>query len=833
MIKIALSMIVKDTESLDNIVRCINSVVEHVDGIFLTLNGPTEKETPEAKLLKKELGKRYIGAHIDYIKWDKNFAQARNHSLGEVPEEFTWVLWLDVDDVLRGAQNMREAITRAEKVNARAIFFNYIYRADFNPDGSIKAVLIEHLRERLFKNDGSYHWVGALHETAIPKVEVNQTDSDLCDVLHLSGEERMQKAIQRNMEILEAQLERESPRKDPRTMYYLAKTYFDLQTDEYHRKAEDLIHKYLNGSEDSTPSGWAEERAQAWDYLAEIYRKRGEYNKAIKASLNAIAEGPQFPMFYISMALHYIFLKDWDKATSWVKLSQALPYPKTTLALNPRDMKARVLEVLYHIYMSTNKIDEALETARRILEVFPEDPIMTDRLQTTKEIQQRNRVAHNVIGLAQFLMERGQPERAAALMKAIPREIEQEPIMVNMMNDLTPPRVWESSEIAILCGKGFEKWSPKNLEGGIGGSEEAVIYLSKELTKLGWKVTVFADPQEDKGIYDGVTYLPYQYLNLNDTFNVFIAWRNIAFLDNKIKARKAYLWLHDIQNSLEYRPERVEKINKIFALSKWHRNNMPNVHDDKFMLTANGLNLGHFELLDAENIERNPHRVIWTSSYDRGLEHLLNIWPQVLEEVPDAELHIFYGWNLFESFYHNNPERMAWKAKVDKLMGQKGVFHHGRVGQLEVLRETYKSGVWAYPTHFGEISCITAMKCQAAGAIPVTTDYAALAETVRHGVKVGLDNDPDAIRTVEKQKEFAQNLVKILKDEKVQEEIREKMMSDARNTFNWAKIATQWNDEFKVDDVLEAAKVLLEVNSKSSKYLPVQVQEKLEHEQTY
>ena len=61
---------------------------------------------------------------------------------------------------------------------------------------------------------------------------------------------------------------------------------------------------------------------------------------------------------------------------------------------------------------------------------------------------------------------------------------------------------------------------------------------------------------------------------------------------------------------------------------------------------------------------RNLHRVIYTSSYDRGLEHLLKMWPDVKKSVPDAELHIFYGWQLFDRFYQNNPSSMSWKNKM-------------------------------------------------------------------------------------------------------------------------------------------------------------------------
>ena len=61
--------------------------------------------------------------------------------------------------------------------------------------------------------------------------------------------------------------------------------------------------------------------------------------------------------------------------------------------------------------------------------------------------------------------------------------------------------------------------------------------------------------------------------------------------DMPIKARKTYLWNHDIQNAIEYNDERVNKINKVMFLSKWHRQNVPGLPEDKVMYTSNGLNL--------------------------------------------------------------------------------------------------------------------------------------------------------------------------------------------------------------------------------------------------
>jgi 2-polyprenyl-3-methyl-5-hydroxy-6-metoxy-1,4-benzoquinol methylase len=197
---------------------------------------------------------------------------------------------------------------------------------------------------------------------------------------------------------------------------------------------------------------------------------------------------------------------------------------------------------------------------------------------------------------------------------------------------------------------------------------------------------------------------------------------------------------------------------------------------------------------------RNTKRIVYGSSYDRGLEHLLKMWPDVKKEVPDAELHVFYGWNLYDVMAKGNPQMQEWKEKMNKLMEQPGITHLGRISHEAVQKEFESAGIWAYPTHFGEISCITAMKAQAYGAIPVVINYAALQETVQFGWKI--DGD---IYDEEAQEEFKLHLIGTLKegDAPLQEKKRTEMTSWAREKFAWSNVAKQWHGEFKSEVSLE------------------------------
>ncbi len=178
------------------------------------------------------------------------------------------------------------------------------------------------------------------------------------------------------------------------------------------------------------------------------------------------------------------------------------------------------------------------------------------------------------------------------MLAAAPESIANNPIVVKLFQEIYPPRTHGEKEIAFYCGQQFTPWGPKSAEdpGGnfVGGSEEAVIYLTKELAKQGWKVTVYADPGEDVGTFDGVEWSPYYTFNPNDTFNILVYWRAVGYLDMAVKAKKTYLWAHDVLNPTEFNQERLEKLTKVIVLSKAHRKNIPDVPDDKVMISSNG-----------------------------------------------------------------------------------------------------------------------------------------------------------------------------------------------------------------------------------------------------
>jgi glycosyltransferase involved in cell wall biosynthesis len=252
----------------------------------------------------------------------------------------------------------------------------------------------------------------------------------------------------------------------------------------------------------------------------------------------------------------------------------------------------------------------------------------------------------------------------------------------------------------------------------------------------------------------------------------------------------------------EFTNERLANLDKVIVLSKYHKSLFPMLPPEKVFLSANGITPKDFETDDGR-YQRDPHRIIYMSSHIRGLALLYDIWPDVKKEVPDATLDIYYGWESYVSMNHNNPGNqpggMGWMRMMQKWASElDGVTDHGKIGQQEIVQEIFKSGVWGYPCPFPEIYSITAVKAQAGGAIPVSSDFAALNETVQFGEKIHMaqkDEDTPVGSWDKKEVEtYKKTLIRALKDSEIYD--RQKMMKWARSQ-SWQAVATAWSKEMQ------------------------------------
>jgi len=776
--KVALAMIVKDDTEAVMLERCLKSIHKYVDGIYVTItNKPATKLT---NLLKK------YGAQISHYKWDKSFERARNYNLTQIPDRFKYVIWTDADDVWRNAEGIPQLVEIMDEKSVTAIYLEYNYMID----GVSGEVMIHHPRERIIERE-YFQWKGHLHETLIAKGGVNQKTFYPKDtwVDHLPERMDDEEKMNRNLEILVQSYKDEGENHDPRTEFYLARTYFDLNMS---NEAEKLFCDYI------LHSGWDEERAQACNYLGIIAQKRQDYEQAIIHFLEASRQKAILPEIYVNLAYTYSLLEDWENTEHWLRVFSVIPEPKSTAIRIPIDNKIKYNETYFRLAVKKGNMKEAAKALSELIRIDHDNPVHEKRVESIVRMNDWIEATKGVRSLIKELKEIGEEDQIEVLLNSLPTTITENAYIAQLRNEYAKPVIWPRKSICYFTGQTMEEWSPMSLQTGIGGSETAVIQLAKEWVKQGFKVVVYGRFGSDEGLYDGVEYRNYYRFNRLDSFDTLIIWRNAPLLDIPFKAHRIFLDLHDVPENPEMTVERLEKVEKVFVKSNYHKSllrscdkgRFKRFNDDKVVVIPNGYSEDLVKAVTL-NTDLNNKKIIYSSSYDRGLEDMLMFgWPIIKKEVPEATLDIYYGWNLFDSFHRGNKTKMFWKAKMVELMKQPGITEHGRVGQKELVKAKADSAIHYYGTTFEEIDCISVRESAAVGAVPATTDYAALCE------KTYCDRTEGDPVFKETQQDLAQRIVYLLKNPSKLKQLREAFMKEAKKE-GWVDVSSQWLPYFE------------------------------------
>lgn len=338
--------------------------------------------------------------------------------------------------------------------------------------------------------------------------------------------------------------------------------------------------------------------------------------------------------------------------------------------------------------------------------------------------------------------------------------------------------------ITIYCGKSLEPWGPESLKTGIGGSETAVIHLTNALAH-NHHVRVFNDyPFEgfcfaDMASHPNTYWSSYQTIDVQKTTDTLIVWRRPEMILSlsHLKADRKILWLHDLVPELEVLPY-IHFYQTIVVSSTFHRDQYPNIPGEKIVVIPLGIDAKAVELSTGV---RNPYKICSFSAYDRGIVVLLESWTKYKLMFPDLELVVGYGWHVLEKIAARRKDFIWFKDYMEHLFNQEGITHLGRVSQSEVLHHMKESQLWVYPSVWPETFCLTGIQAQASGAVPVTSTYAALKETVTYGF------------TGDNEKVWSERLIHALKNPQEIEAIREAMVPATLEKYDWGSIAEQWS----------------------------------------
>lgn len=783
--QIALALIVRNDDSdLPALRNLLTNISPHVDDIFVNLNHkPGDKPSENIQRLLN----RYH-AVVYVTEWHDNFAEARNISFDLVPDEYNWILWLDVDDVVENPEKIREVAIKAP-ARVGGIYVDYDYTHDDQGNCTYTHKVL-----RMVRNTGKYHWKSSfddseysVHETLQNKVHMDNGMTTDFRVIHQSNPIHTIDSLHRNISILSKMYDKmeQSGNIDPRIVFYLGSHHYDLGD---YENAEKLLTSYLD------VSGFAAERCEAWMYLGLIWRRQKRDDAARIAFLRAVAENPGNPEPYVELGDLEYRAKRLLESEEWLLMATHITPSDTDMRFPLFAATYRPYKLLVRTYidMGPQKLDAAKEYAEEALEIRPFDQSTKEMLELVLRLIDERDNTRAFGRMAAIVKDK------LALIDNLPDDMQDNPAVVAVRQANTEPEIWDEKTIAIYVGESLQGiWSPKDVdEKGMGGSEEAVVRLSRKMAERGWGITIYGTPGDNAGLDTEasdngyVLWKQHWEFNPKDQFDVLIGWRNPWFFDRKYNARKTFLWLHDVMDKEDFTDERLSNISGVLFVSQYHADLYDGViPDDKRIASGNGISTEDFDRLDGV-YSRDPYRCVYTSSQLRGLEILLDIWPDVRKAIPQATLDLYYGWETFDQANSHNAAMMGWKQKmVSKIEAADGVADRGRIGQADLNKELFKSGIFAYPCIFPEVYCISIIKAQAAGCYPVTSDYAVLKAYNVTGKKVHYE--PDTSKLDEFKEQYKQTLISALKGRYKETQV---LMDSVRKRFSWEHVAKQWEE---------------------------------------
>jgi glycosyltransferase involved in cell wall biosynthesis len=372
---------------------------------------------------------------------------------------------------------------------------------------------------------------------------------------------------------------------------------------------------------------------------------------------------------------------------------------------------------------------------------------------------------------------------------------------------------------------------------GLGGSESAVILISKELAKLGFPVTVFNACNYDDarpGVYDGVTYRPVFDIRETDRFDIVIASRTVKpfvpehfyphydndtehpckiFENLRKNAKLKILWMHDTFCRGDANVEELcvnGYIDKVFTLSDFHtsyittcdhgRRRNFEVMKDKIFMTRNGV-VKYFDEVDISSKDKNLF--VYNASLTKGMIPLIDqIWPNVKRIIPSAKLKVVGGFYQFRS---DSP--LDEQGKRHQVISREQRYKDidieftGVISQKEIAEILCKASFFIFPGAFPETFGISTLEALTYNTPILATRFGALEETAIKNSSYFIDYaiEPNSlfpnINAGEQNNKFIEMTVRAYHDTYLHQQ-KMNHCNIVKDICTWDTVALQWKQFF-------------------------------------
>jgi len=765
MAKLALAVITRDTkEDAVLLDRLLNNVSPYVKGIFIT----TDTKTGEAK----KIADKY-GAVMSEFKWIKDFSAARNFNFAQVPEEYDYIMWSDIDDVWRGLEDL----DIGDK-DSYAFWYLYAFDEDKQP-------VVAHKKTMIVRNDGTFEWSGKIHEDLISNRDASVMFVEKIERMHLTNEVRIEEAKERNLEIAERSFKEDN---DPRNFFNYGNALLGAGR---YEEAKKVLNDFIE------VSGSNDEKYLSRQNIANVNFHLGLREEAIEQLYICAGLEPKWPDAFLQLGQFFFDIGDLENSEKYLYHGLLMkPQYRSMIVFNPRDYDYNPMKLLAKVYYRKGRPDLALVALEGCLKINPDNKQMESTYKLMKEENDKLIEITNLIKELESIKEK---DLLKTRIEALPLEIRKHPGISMMWNTHFFKAESSGKDISYYCGYTEHVWDPLLFKTkGFGGSEEAVVHLTKRWAREGYNVTVYANVGHETIVEDGVTWKPFWEFNSRDKVDLLVLWRVPKLCDYELNASKIFIDLHDVIQAGEFTKNRLEKIDKVFVKTKFHKSLFPKIPECKFEVVPNGLDIDAF----AGEITKDPMMMLNTSSPDRSMEAIIKIYEKVKVRVPEAKMYWAYGWDIYDLAHEGDKKMITWKENLVRDINRVGIIPLGKVPQKDIISWYKKASVFLYPSEFAEIDCISVKKAQLAGGNVISTDFGALNESVQKGVKLHSNKNKDnwslpyqisfAVEDPILIDEFVEQTVAALKEPKVNKEAIE-----FAKTYDWDIISSKWLEAFK------------------------------------
>ncbi|WP_293339151.1 tetratricopeptide repeat protein [Microcoleus sp. CAWBG58] len=279
----------------------------------------------------------------------------------------------------------------------------------------------------------------------------------------------------------------------------------------------------------------------------------------------------------------------------------------------------------------------------------------------------------------------------------------------------------------------------------LGGTQSAICYLAEALAALGNEVFLLNNTSES-GMSRGVDCRQ----RVADEANLellrsldFLVVVNVVGKALEIKPllgqqTNLILWIHNEPDFVfldGFKNEReINACDALVFVSEWQREQFHalfGIDSNRSYVLRNAI-APCFANIFADNIsiqsqKSQPPILAYTSTPFRGLDILLNVFPEIRQAVPGTRLKVFSSMKVHQ--IDDNDNQLCFDGLYEECQEIEGVEYVGSVPQPELVRQLRSVAVLAYPNSYLETSSIAVMEAMASGCRIVTSELAALPET--------------------------------------------------------------------------------------------------------